>query len=45
MEQELKLTPEMIREIENILKRHRPAEVKTENGKVRVIEITRQLKI
>ena len=42
---EVKLTQEMILEIEKILKRHRPAEVKIENGNVRVIEITRQVKI
>ena len=41
---ELKLTPEAVRQIEEILKRHNQAEVKVEDSSVVVIEIRRKKK-
>jgi len=44
MEKEIRLTPEAVRQIEEILKHHNQAEVKVEDSSVVVIEIRRKKK-
>lgn len=44
MEKEIRLTPEVVRMIEEILKHHNQAEVKVEDSSVVVIEIRRKKK-
>ena len=42
MEKEIRLTPEVVRKIEEILKHHNQAEVKVEDSSIVIIEIRRK---